>query len=41
MAKHPPQDSQADKDLANRSFPATFVYLAIYLPVQGELLIIA
>ena len=33
MAKHPPPDSQADKDLANRSFPATFVYLAIYLPI--------
>ena len=33
MAEHPPPDSQADKDLANRSLPATFVYLAIYLPI--------
>jgi len=33
MAKHPPPDSQADQDLANRSLPATFVYLAIYFPI--------
>jgi hypothetical protein len=33
MARHPSPDSQADKDLANRSFPATFVYLAIYFPI--------
>lgn len=33
IAGHPPLDSQADQDLANRSGPATFIYIIIYLPI--------